>query len=282
MDEPWERFLKAAKTSKSSMDEESIHHLRISVRRLSAAFELVRLFLPEIHTEKTGESLKEMRRILGPLRDIQVQMILAGDLADTAPDFPKFEKYLFRCEKEERRKLAKKIQKHVTKLGKHFTKTMNSGRELLGMFTPFEAERTIVNAVDEAFGKVLDRKRTVERRDVSAIHELRTRFKRFRYAVEAARTIFPDASDEQIAHMRELQQLMGNVHDIEVLVDTFSTWEQKKKKVKMAHPPVYEMLAQRRRESIDCFLARIREINTFAQPGFAQDRQPAVPIRIVQ
>jgi len=27
LDEPWERFVKASKTSKSSMDEESIHHL---------------------------------------------------------------------------------------------------------------------------------------------------------------------------------------------------------------------------------------------------------------
>jgi CHAD domain-containing protein len=54
--------------------------------------------------------------------------------------------------------------------------------------------------------------------DERALHDMRIAFKRLRYVLEVTRPVFGDAADEAIASARRFQDLLGAIHDCDVMV----------------------------------------------------------------
>jgi CHAD domain-containing protein len=283
MADQWGRYRKALKRSKAVMSEQSTHDLRVSLRKLQAGVDLVGLFLPASHTAKTRRDIKRLRRALGPIRDLQVQILAAGELANAHPDLLKFQRRLSKKEYELIRESKRRIKTRHARLNRHFSATLERSHDLLRMFTAFEIERTVSGAIDKSCEEVAGMKRAVDRRDTSAIHRLRTAFKKFRYVMETAQPLLKDIPDARLERMRDMQRMMGEIHDAEVLYDAVARWGAKRKrKIRTGLSPVYELLAQRRRDSIDTFLARIEELHTYWKPSEVGKKRLAAAIRLIQ
>jgi len=57
-----------------------------------------------------------------------------------------------------------------------------------------------------------------DERQIEALHNLRIAAKRLRYTLELFRTVFGDAGENEIGRMRELQELLGQLHDHDVRI----------------------------------------------------------------
>jgi CHAD domain-containing protein len=54
--------------------------------------------------------------------------------------------------------------------------------------------------------------------DERALHDMRIAFKRLRYVLEVTRPCFGDAANEAIASARRFQDILGEIHDCDVMV----------------------------------------------------------------
>lgn len=275
----WTRYRKTLKRARLLMTDEAVHDLRVALRRLETTVDLLRLFLPNSQTQETARTLRNFRKNFGVLRDVQVQILSLSDLTNEYPDLLKFQRCLGKRERKLIQNAKQIIRKKRPKLEKRFCDTLAQSRDFLRMFTRIETERTIISAIDGAYERVIERKRVVDRRDTSGIHRLRIAFKKFRYTFETVVPVLRDLPDDLPERMRDIQDMMGKIRDAEVLFETLHGWGQKrKKKTRRSLEPVYEALAQRRRNCIDSFLADIDEIRRLWKPHTQQKTRPVGPV----
>ena len=82
-------------------------------------------------------------------------------------------------------------------------------------------------AVDEAYLTVIQRYGEVDPAQLVSIHRLRVAFKKFRYMVEAIYPCLPNFPETLLKRMQEYQTEMGNVHDIQVFLETLAEFAEK-------------------------------------------------------
>src|SRR5262249_47631439 len=126
--ESWRRYGKVHKRAAAEMTEESVHDLRVALRRLDATLSLIALFTPESYTRKTRKRLTAMRKQLNPLRDVQVQSLQVADLANTYPVLKQFQKRLSKREQSLLRDLKKDLESEQEKLETAFSATVSRSR----------------------------------------------------------------------------------------------------------------------------------------------------------
>jgi len=87
--------------------------------------------------------------------------------------------------------------------------------------------RVAAEAIESALGRFEKRGRQFADEDAGpdAAHRLRLATKKLRYAVELFTPLLPPASQERVEALKELQSLLGTVHDRDVLNDLLA-WER--------------------------------------------------------
>src|SRR5436190_24263514 len=111
LEDAWNRYRKASKRAKSKITEESVHDLRVSLRRLEAAMDFTRP-IAEDQMQKTRKRLTKFFSSLNPLRDVHVQVLAVNDVANTYPDVRAFQKKLLRKEQS----LSKALKQNLNDL----------------------------------------------------------------------------------------------------------------------------------------------------------------------
>src|SRR5215475_9878820 len=79
-DKSWKDFSGAWKKARAKRSEKSIHDLRVSVRRLIATLEMSRALSKDRRIPKLQRRFKKVLKRLGPLRDLQVQLLNVSDM----------------------------------------------------------------------------------------------------------------------------------------------------------------------------------------------------------
>src|SRR5438105_1876788 len=74
LDRSWKEFSGAWKKARMDASEKSVHHLRVSTRRLIATLELTRPLARRAEIPELRRGLKKVLKRIGPLRDVQVQL----------------------------------------------------------------------------------------------------------------------------------------------------------------------------------------------------------------
>ena len=266
MTEAWDHYESALSDAQRDLNAESIHDLRVAIRRLGATFDFARLFLPKKNALKTGNGLRRLRKRLGPSRDIQVQLRLVAGLVDDFPVVAKFQKDLVKREKRMLATVRRSIKPEAAFLRKHFAKSLRKTRDLGSLFTADEMKAAVVGLIDIAYLKAVERSRRVDPEDASGIHELRIAFKRFRYAAEAMHTVLQILSNDQLATMRLIQRRLGDIHDMGLLIETLNKWTKRHPKRRNDVETVLDALNQKREKCIKGSLATVDHIGTFWAP----------------
>jgi CHAD domain-containing protein len=273
--ESWGRYCKAVKRTQPKMTEKSVHDLRVALRRLDSVLGLIGLFAPESYTEKTRDRLKQLRKRLNPLRDVQVQLLLLTDLLNTYPDLQKFQKKLLKREQSLRRDLEEEVEAGHAKLEKAFNKTIVRSRNLLRAFDAPQTKEVLEAGAHTGYSALVDSMRAIDPNDISSIHKMRIAFKRFRYTTQAAQPILRDTPATMFERMHEFQDLLGGVQDADVLFESLTQWGGKQKdNTQRSLAPVYQTVAQRRRDAVQKLLADMGDMQTFWQQR-GNDSKPA-------
>lgn len=211
------RFLDLLGSAQEELTPAVVHQLRVTGRRLEAALGLMGSLVGRGPVTKLRRRLKEVRRSMGDLRDLQRQL-------EAVAEEPLLDEYLT----ERSGHLPKTISKSHKVLRKVRTRKIEKGLEMVDALVAAlleedgeeNAQALLHRAVWETLLRAMAQAEEVDPDHSFSYHPLRIALKRFRYEAEIyAAAGWPIALDRHDGwdKLKELHQALGALQDNEVL-----------------------------------------------------------------
>jgi CHAD domain-containing protein len=210
--EVWmDRVLERAERVRENWDTDGVHDLRVALRRCRTIAEASSEVNPAPGWRKLKRSTRDLFHHLGDLRDTQVQHALARKLGPAGDRVRKnLLRVLSRQEEKQRQASEKALDKFDRKEWKKLTRKLASKSRF---FPPNSVvyQRLALTRLKAAIEAMQGARR---RRSSVAWHRLRIAIKSFRYVVE---NFLPQRYDAWSDDLKQMQDLLGEVHDLDVL-----------------------------------------------------------------
>ncbi|MFN0158638.1 MAG: CHAD domain-containing protein [Bacteroidota bacterium] len=269
LNDRWKKYLKELRGCRKECTEESVHDLRVAIRRLLSTLDVLRPLFPDDRLTALRKELKDLLGEFSPLRDVQVQMLLLVQFLAAYPSLQPL--YTTLVLKE--RKLTKRLRKHIKKAAtSRIPRYMAVARGQLYVVLKDRARvdgktKALVATAAAAFARAVQLKEMIEPANTETIHDLRLAFKKFRYSTEMLQPIFPWMTKEHFATMNRYQVRMGDIQDIEVFIDTVNAFVLKKRrKADESLLPMHQELARRKTELVAAFLSSADDLHKLWTP----------------
>ena len=228
-----ERVLVECDRASAGFDVDAVHDLRVALRRCRSLADGLIAIDPDSSWKEMKKAGKKIFQALGELRDMQVMeewIEKLGTADDPDPVTGKLLDFVHARESECKQEAFKDLQQFDRKQWRQWARTL-----------PQRASRVRPGSVvylHLALEKWTDayelHKHVLRTRSQVGWHELRIGIKRFRYTVE---NFLPRQHAQWGDDLKELQELLGEVHDLDVLwalalrsdVNAFSDVESRKR-----------------------------------------------------
>lgn len=204
-------------------DVRSLHHARVATRRLREALPLV---VSGTRGRKLERIVQRLTRALGPVRELDVALINLEEL-ERDGEMPRAALTRLRdAIAEERRRLHAEMRRRIARvdLDKLTKRTVAAARK--GPHAP--ARGRVRDPQRLATAQVRAARRATALRaaiDNAAgiylpdrLHDVRIAVKKLRYAMELTRELSGSRAVSAIQLMKETQDLLGRMHDLEILI----------------------------------------------------------------
>jgi CHAD domain-containing protein len=255
--ERWDRFLAERARARRRLGGETIHDLRVALRRLIAAVNVADAILPRSALRKSARELRRHLKALNDLRDVSVQLLALRGLERRFPLLRTYAAHLRR----QRQELVRKARAEIAAMDPSRTlkQVTEAGEQLFAFFASpaaqHAAEAMLIGNVALAYRRVLERRAELSSANLRSIHRMRVAFKKYRYTLEVARPALPWADREHGKAMNAFQTMMGEIQDLQVLSAGIRHFA-------LGHPrartspflPVYQYLLALRKQRIETFL----------------------------
>lgn len=215
----WDTYRERLNECRNKPDSDSVHELRVAIRRLISQLVLVSEILPASGAEKVRKILKPQLESLGSLRDTHVQQIILGR---QVARFLMLAHILGRLERRERsqlRRASRLVHHFKTKKAEnwfhHIRKVLQ--RQVDSPPARQEISQIAIRSVNVAFAEVIRRWLLIDPLDSRTIHHTRVAFKKFRYLVEGLPGEVSGLSKRELRAMALYQRKMGKIQDLEVV-----------------------------------------------------------------
>jgi CHAD domain-containing protein len=202
-------------------DTRSVHQARVATRRLREALPVLRTSVSGPALSRVRRQVRKMTRALGPVRELDVSIQHLDDLAAqnlvSQRALNRVRDALARERALRRREMLTaitpgKLERLREGLGK-----VSSGPEATQPAATLDESRRqaakrarrLLDAVERAGGLYL----------ADRLHAVRVAAKKLRYALEIDRELRRARSTARITQLKRLQDLLGRMHDYEVLID---------------------------------------------------------------
>jgi phosphohistidine phosphatase len=206
-----QRVVDRAGQAREAWDAESVHDLRVALRRCRAMAEALSQVNPDPGWRRIKKSSRDLFRELGALRDTQVEREWARKLAPSKEPIRMHLLRVFsRREKEQRKTACKALDGFSLKEWKKLSRKLE---RKTGLF-PLESivfQRLALANIDETAGLLA---RARKSRSGAAWHRARISLKHFRYLAE---NFLPRRYAPCAGGVKRLQDLLGEMHDLDVL-----------------------------------------------------------------
>jgi len=258
LDERIAMYVKKAKRCRDDFSTNAIHDLRTSIRRLLAILDVVGFVTSASKIEKLSDRLKDQLDGFSDLRDMQVMLDKLEEDVNTLPELEPFQNYL---EKREKRR-QRVDEKHIRKIKpggieKRILKIRSDVEDL----SREEVGRKLPQAVDEAYLTVIQHYGELDPAQLVSIHRLRVAFKKFRYMIEAIHPCLPNFPETLLQRMQEYQTEMGNIHDIQVFLESLAEFAEKSDSYNPV--PIRRIYERILGEAVSKFMKNKTEVLTF-------------------
>jgi len=189
-------------------DVASIHKARVATRRLREVLPLVQ---SGGRGRKLRRNVRRLTRALGPVRELDVAIETLDGFAGEVPRaaITRLKQVL----RQERRELHAAMTREVARvdLEKLRRRAIAGARKSPSVDVSARAARRAVrlHAAIESAGSIYLPDR---------LHEVRIAVKKLRYALELARDVKARRGSGQLRTLKDVQTLLGRMHDLEVLI----------------------------------------------------------------
>ncbi|NWG33418.1 MAG: CHAD domain-containing protein [Chloroflexi bacterium] len=222
LEKRWKTFLAELKRCRAEFSNEAVHDLRVALRRLLSLIQLLNSVEPRPRLRKLSRALKIQLDEFDDLRDTQVML---AEISETIHDLPGLEPLQRHLERREKR-LLKDLRKKLSKLDlKETARRIRKTHDALTAETKTEWDAPLLQSVDDAFQIVRQRLTLVDSSQPATIHRVRVAFKKFRYMVEIIHPLLEGFPEANLKRMNEYQTLMGEIQDMDVLLQTLTEVE---------------------------------------------------------
>ena len=210
------RALPAAKAG----DATSLHQARVATRRLRAALPLVG---SGGKAEKLARSVRRLTRALGPIRELDVELMILDEL-EKGSEVPHAAIDRLRSSIiEDRRRLQADVRENLDDfdIDRLRKRAVSAARKHDGEKGPRDAQgiaaareraarraRSLAAAIENAAGLYLP----------DRLHEVRIAVKKVRYTLELTQRAGGARTSARIRTLKNAQDLLGRMHDLEVLI----------------------------------------------------------------
>ena len=228
-----ERVLVECDRAAAAFAADPVHDLRVALRRCRSLADGLMAMDPDSSWKEMKKSGKKLFQALGDLRDMQVMQEWIEKLGDASdPVTVKLLNHVHAREAAAKQAAFKDLDQFDRKQWRQWSRTL-----------PRRASKVRTGSVVfkhlalEKWTAAYDlHKRAMSTRSQTTLHELRIGIKRFRYTVE---NFLPQQHAAWSGDLKELQDLLGEVHDLDVLwmtateivafpdVESRSRWREK-------------------------------------------------------
>jgi len=206
--ENYHSLVKKFQDLEKGLSAEEIHDKRVLLRRI---FPMLAAYNIKASKVKNGELAFNL---FGKLRDIQVQLENL-DKSELQTELIGYQHFLKKREVKVQEKVRKFSKKKVIKFPK------------LDKNTPIDIAKLIAK-INKQLEKLIEKIEFLNVADASDIHELRIEFKKYRYLIEIL-AMTESIDEAKINDLKTYQDLLGEIHDYEVLMDGIKAYCKKRK-----------------------------------------------------
>ena len=210
------RLLPAAKEG----DAVSLHQARVATRRLR---ETIPLVARGSRAEKLSRSVRRLTRALGPVRELDVALMILDEF-DDGPQAPRQGIQRLRAAIiDERRRLRTELRRQISSFDAEalLKKGVAAARKSDGAASKRDPQQVIA-----ARARAARRAERLEAAIESAaglylpdrLHEVRIAVKKLRYALELSQNASSSRASVRLRLLKTTQDLLGRMHDLEVLI----------------------------------------------------------------
>jgi CHAD domain-containing protein len=254
----WQQVATHQRDVRDDANPEAVHDMRVAVRRLRVAFRLFRQWYDERELRGFRRELRRLGRCLGEVRDGEVMLenargaaaqLTGADLAgiiarwdaDHAAarvrlleyfDGPGFARF--------RRRFDAFLDRHQS--AQAAVPPANDGDAI----TAYSVRDIMPAEIWRRYGTVHAYDPIAAEAPAPTLHRLRIAGKQLRYAIESFDDITGEVGDKAVRPLREMQDVLGTLHDAHVAIDLIQMFQQ-------AHAgpsDVVEPYIERQRETI--------------------------------
>ncbi len=213
------RVLSRAWARAEAGDGEGLHRARVATRRLREALPLVTGSTRE--RRRLRRELRRITRALGPVRELDVALTLAGTLAADWPDLAAALEQVTASLIELRARRRAQLIKRVSR--DDVDDLVERAERLLAQASRREASRPSLDRsrlVERIVNRATSTRSAAESAGAlyapEALHTVRIAAKKLRYALEMARTVRIVGAASGVRRLRQYQDLLGLLHDLQV------------------------------------------------------------------
>jgi CHAD domain-containing protein len=202
--------------------------MRVASRRLRNGLDLFKEFLPRKHAKTWQKEVRVITKALGQARDLDIQIDLLNRCnTETLEDRykPGYNRLLLRL-RQQRKSAQEKVNQTLIDLQGAGTldrmeaalTKLTAGSESIYLYTP-----SLYQQAFEAISSNLDEFLSYEgfihkAENVAELHAMRIAGKHLRYTLEIFAPIYSHALDPHIRAMKNIQDLLGEIHDNDVWI----------------------------------------------------------------
>jgi CHAD domain-containing protein len=220
-------------------DIEYIHHMRVATRRMRTALELFSDCLPAKKVANWQWHIRQLTRALGEARDTDVQLDLLIILEKGLEDKifrPGLRRLLLRLS-QKRQKLQSRVLGSLDELEKSAVLDQIETRlaplaensEKIEVGTPLLFQRSH-DGISKRLDELLSFEVYIQLPEYKKeLHLMRIAAKRLRYTLEIFAPLYPDKLKSYLQASRETQQVLGEIHDCDVWIDTLPQFAEEER-----------------------------------------------------
>lgn len=203
-------------------DEISVHQARVASRRLREALPVLGARADLAAIDRAGKRVRRITRALGPVRELDVTLMLLAELDGKRTTPQRAIARVRAAVLEERQKRRRSMLEEMSP-----SRLEKLRKRLVQVAAPDARGQVSRNALAEAAQQASRRARSlkaaIERAGgiylADRLHRVRIEAKKLRYALEIQRELTRSRSTARLTRLKQQQDLLGRVHDLEVLIE---------------------------------------------------------------
>ncbi|MCQ8102719.1 CHAD domain-containing protein [Methylomonas sp. SURF-2] len=216
----WQKYERRLSQCRRTADEDAVHKLRISCRRLLALIQLLQALAPHSHLQKLRKRLKSQLDDFDELRDTQVMLLEVTDRLDSLPELAACHRHLQLNEQRLLTQLPSLLRQRDSEDLQPLVE--KARKQLRSAFGDKPLTPLVLAAVDNCYREALERHRQTDPGDPATLHSLRIALKKLRYMLASARELLPDLPDSQFDRMQVHLTRLGEIQNSRVLSDNLN------------------------------------------------------------